>query len=534
MAEKQLPLSISTFAALRSRENKIYVDKTELIADLAEVDQAQWFLSRPRRFGKTLLVSTFESLFRHGLRDFSGLALEKRWHDKQYPVIRLDFSSCKDFKSLAEFEAAAADMFDIAFAAAGVKLEAGQSFAMNPFGAFAKYLALQPVVSLVLLIDEYDAPLSSHLDDPTLFDDVRRKLSTFYSNIKAYSGCLRFLFVTGILRFRQASIFSTLNTLTDLSLEPAYGTLLGYTREEIEVYFGNYLDRAEKVCGLSRCELMEQLARYYDGFCFDQKARTHVFSPWSVLNFLRSPENGFENYWYESAGTSSLLMNYLQQHSLQRPEEYDVEQTVSVEKLKDVVSPEMMSDVVLLAQTGYLTIKSVEDSVAVLGYPNEEVKRSMARLYSDRLLGDRSPVEIAGRIGEKLARGSAEEVLNSFNALFARADYQYYPITSESICRACLQFFLEGAGLAPRIEVHSYRGRSDLEVSVAKRQWVFELKFARQGEDESALLDKAISQMRSRDYGRGSAEGRERLRVALVFSEPRRQFVQWRVVQDED
>ena len=178
------------------------------------------------------------------------------------------------------------------------------------------WLSAREKNSLVLLIDEYDAPFTFCLNNRNLVAEVRRALSAFYSVLKSNEGALRFAFITGITKFNKTSIFSELNNLSDLSLDVEYGTLLGYTYAEIQKYFSGYLDNAASLLGISRRKLTDELVKHYDGFCFERTAKEHVFAPRSMLNFLSSPRNGFVDYWFESGGKPSVLVEYLKSHVL--------------------------------------------------------------------------------------------------------------------------------------------------------------------------------------------------------------------------
>lgn len=305
---KALPLGRSTFSTLRLR-NAIYVDKTPLIYQLAQAD-AKIFLARPRRFGKSLLISTFESLFRDGLKHFHGLAIEKLWDDKTYPVIRLDFSEIKEFSVVRDFRRKFHEKLRAVFGTVGFQLDASDLGVMTQLSRFLE--TLDPA-SLVILIDEYDAPLTQCLDKPDLFEEVRSILSELFLTLKANEGCLRFFFMTGITKFSHTSIFSAFNNLQDISLDPLYGTLLGYTDEEIRTYFAPYVSRAAEALKKTQEEILSALKCHYDGFSFDEQARYRVFCPWSVLSFLNRPDRGFQNYWFESGGQSTVLLKYLRE-----------------------------------------------------------------------------------------------------------------------------------------------------------------------------------------------------------------------------
>ena len=276
-----LPYGTQSFSALRDGE-QIYVDKTAMIYELAR-GRNKVFLARPRRFGKSLLVSTFASLLAHGLRDFQGLAIEKLWKDKTYHVIQLDFSNISNFDTPDRFESRFRSMLAVRFAPLGFEPSGDADRFMEEFSA---WLSLQANASLVLLIDEYDAPLTQVLRNKTLFDGVQKVLREFFNILKTNEGCFRFLFLTGITRFSHTSIFSGFNNLYDISLSPEFGTLLGYTESEIETYFSEYIEAKAQTLKISRQELIAQLREYYDGFSFDSDGSTHVYCPWSILSFF--------------------------------------------------------------------------------------------------------------------------------------------------------------------------------------------------------------------------------------------------------
>lgn len=527
-AVRPLPLGRSNFSVLRLK-NCIYVDKTDLLSKLCENDD-KVFLARPRRFGKSLLVSAFESLFRYGLREFEGLKIEQTWTDRTYNVIRLDFSLTKDFSSVSEFLSLLNGMFGDAVSEAGLSI---LNDADDPVGSFRTMLSRQPLSSLVLLIDEYDAPLTAHLDNTELLEGVQQQLSRFYAAVKSHDGCLRFFFMTGITKFSNTSIFSSFNNLLDISLNPIYGTVLGYTEEEIIEYFEPFLVSAERTLNLSRQECLAQLRDHYDGFSFDISAQNHVYCPWSVLNFFKFPSLGFQNYWYASAGQPSVLMKYLAAHSLEKPLAYSAEKTVL---LSDLSGPRQYSDIspnVLLTQAGYLTIRAVRNNTVLLGYPNREVADSLAALYAEELLKGQS-IEPLGKpsIADVMAGGSLDEIVSRFNDAVNAVDYLRYPISDEATCRAYLQVLLIGAAMMPHVEVHSALGRSDLETDAGTRHWVFEFKYAEDDSQADAKLQQGEQQIRSRRYGQ-SDRMKCLMRAVLVFSAAQRQFVRWKLTDGD-
>ncbi len=520
-----LPLGTSDFAALR-HQGQIYVDKTALIHELAS-RREKFLLTRPRRFGKSLLVSTFESLFKHGLRDFHGLAIESLWTDTaSYQVLRLDFSQVKNFSTAGEFQ----ERLDLYLLDLMIRegLHSPVPTSTDGLRAFGNWLATRPDNSVVLLIDEYDAPLTACLDEARLFAQVRDKLSAFYATLKSNDAAIRFFFMTGITKFNKTSIFSELNNFSDLTLHTTYANLLGYTHSEVEHYFSGHLARAAEVLGTDLPKLLSDLTDHYDGFCFDRRASSRLFAPWSLLKFLDAPEEGWLDYWFESGGKPAALIRHLKSHSLRNPEAYGREKSISLSVLSGASDVDHLSDIGLLTQAGYLTIRSVEfgDTVFV-DYPNAEVRRAMARLYTEQLLSGRSAGQVgAGPIVKVLSNGTAEALLHILNRLFASIEYDQYPVRNERTARAFVLVYMAGAGLSPSVEVHNHKGRSDLEVSVGNRHWMLEFKYCREGGNAEKLLQEALLQMRSRQCGAQTETG-ELMRIALVFSERERQFVKW-------
>ena len=525
-----LPLGMSSFEDIRE-SGTIYVDKTELVFRLAQT-RGRYFLTRPRRFGKTVLVSTFESLFSHGLKYFKGLAIELLWNDAQtYKVVRLDFSSVKSFSSLEEFRSEFEGTLNLAFQPFGFEYEP------KPAAPFMQQLSAwmmgQPSASFVLLIDEYDAPLLGKLNDEALFDAARNELAKFFALVKMHDRLWRFFFMTGITKLHQTGIFSDLNNLRDISLSGVYSAIAGYTQEEIRRCFMPQVEEAARVLSLSPEEVLSGMKENYDGFCFDAlKGRprepVRVHAPWSVLCFLSEPSDGFLNYWVESGGQITVLHQYLRSHTLQDPREYITEKTISADRLRATSDIADMDDIVLLTQTGYLTIKRRAGPDLIVSYPNREVACSMAALYSEWLLSNPETRSVRGLIAKAAASGNAEMIMEELGRAFLAINCMAYPVTSEAVCQGLVQLFFRGAGLYAAAETAGAFGRSDIEFDAGRLHWVFELKF--QKAEESAeraaeLLEEAKRQIAERQYG--AASGKELVRVAAVFSEKERRFVLW-------
>ena len=525
-----LPTGKSCFSELRAQQ-KIYVDKTEMLYDLA-IGHNYYFFSRPPHFGKTLLLSTLESLFKYGLRDFKGLTIEKLWTDqKTYPVIRLDFSKYCNFQDFSSFTVNFENMIQNAVEAAGLKLPAKAWEGDTLIFRFKSMVEHNQELSPVLLIDDYDVFLNGALKDPVLFEDIYRVMTHFYHILKSSSSFFRLIIITSTCRYNPLGLFSSGDFVQDLSIYTDSGSLAGFTEQELKEYFTPYIENAAKVLHLSFDECFARMCRYYGGFCFEMYGKQQVFNPSSVLNFLANPEDGFRNYWYNSKEQPSVLTQYLKEHCLKNPEEYGQDRFADIYDLyryKELDNE--FNDTALLYQTGYLSIKSafVEDLTVTLNYPNAEVSESMARLYTEMVLGNRTVTSVigygpVGLFGTK----SPDDVVASLNKLFLSVDYKDYPVKSEATLRAYLQLYLKLGGITPFVETHNAKGRSDLEFKVQDRYWVIELKFAKEQDSPQKLLNEAIEQLKSRQYGEQNETKLQHIRLALVFSAKDRQFVKF-------
>lgn len=382
-----LPAGMADFAKLRSR-SALLVDKTDLIAGLATACGDQVFLARPRRFGKTLLTSTLKTLFEGRLERFHGMKIDGRWHEKPHDVVTLDFSkSASSFSSAAEFEAKFWNYVEAQCAAVGYAYD--PKSLSNPENQFDLWLQSRIGNPLVLLIDECDAALNHSLSDPELYSGVQARLRVFFSTLKSNEGALRFLFLTGTARHA----FLGINSLIDVSSMPAFGTLLGFTEDELLECFDEPLERASRILGLALPTLIDELSRCYGGFCFDASASSRVLNPWSVLRFLMAPECGFVNYRHESAGEPAFLMNALNGIDIGRilSLENGLQATAAALRAPLMESDlftglhgcgsQRLDEIALLLQAGCLTVKRAGAfGQLTLDIPNRETRDALARL----------------------------------------------------------------------------------------------------------------------------------------------------------
>ena len=370
MQKQALPLGSSNFVSLR-QATEIYVDKTSLIYKLTQ-NKGFYFLIRPRRFGKSLLISTIETLFESGIKEFSGLSIAQKWSDKTYRVAKLDFSEIMEFSDIEDFKRQLSDYIASKFKTAGFKRITDDE---NTYSQLCKWLSTLNADSLVVLIDEYDAPLTKCLDNPKLFKEVSNILNNLYLTLKCNENCLRFLFITGITHFGHSIISQVFDNLEDISLNPVYATLLGFSENEILAYFEDYLFHAAQSLNTSENRIVELLRGNYSGYSFKLQGNAHVYNPWSVLNFFNYPELGFCNYWFTSGGTPFTLIN-----SSKNQRDIQKKPIPVTDFLNGLQKSDFYTDI-LLYQTGYLTIRGLTQNRRVqLDFPNLEIAESFAEL----------------------------------------------------------------------------------------------------------------------------------------------------------
>ena len=518
---QKLPIGIQTFEKIR-QEDYLYVDKTKQILKMIEQGEC-YFLSRPRRFGKSLTLSTLEAMFQGKAELFKGLYVEE-WVKEQAkhpnPVIRLDMSVLKSYNSIEELNEYLVHQLKVYLFLNNYNVSIDEKADIFFVNIITKLY--HEFGSVVVLIDEYDNPITDNMDNLEQAEKVRKYLRSFYLNLKTYSKYLRFVMITGISKFTKAGVFSGLNNLKDISISKEYGDMLGYTQKELENNFGEWIDKAKNELSMSREELLEKIKEYYDGFSFD--GITKVYNPFSVLNFFGDKE--FKNYWYIS-GSPSFLHNYLQRHHLKNPDKYE-----------EIVMPEMFLDKheietapleSFLFQTGYLTIKKKENGFLTLGYPNEEVKNALADMYLDDVYHIEGYLTLGNKLWkalEDLEDDNAEELIKTFNLTLTGLPYEDFTSTenkdkeseefeafiqSEYWYRSLFVMLLRSAGVIYYAEVHTYKGRSDVIINFKNKIVVVEFKYAKnskvvaskrkQGKEQIQKYLPAYAQMNKKVIG---------------------------------
>ena len=515
---KNLPIGIQTFSDF-SENNLIYVDKTELIHKIVTTGKF-YFLSRPRRFGKSLLISTMRALF-EGREDlFKGLWIADKWDwSKKNPVIHLSFDSMS-YKNLGLEEAILielkywAERYDITLSTTDYKSQFRELIekVSNKHGKVA------------ILIDEYDKPVIDYLEfeQSGIYTQAKANqaiMKNFYSVLKSAGPFLRFVFITGISKFTQASTFSDLNHLNDLTIHADYTALTGYTQKELVFYFNDYLKEAAKSLKITRKELLEQMRIWYNGYSWD--GETKVYNPFGTLKFLQQKK--LLNHWF-TTGMPSFLLRVMKNRL-----RFDVENTATNYVELEKYDIDNLDAVSLLFQTGYLTLKSIDpmNGNVVLDYPNKEVRDSMYKFMIDGIATDREGGVNASNSLETLLKAFTEADLDTvkatIDALLSGLPSEAYDKKSEGLYHGLLHFIFKLLGIYIKSEVHSSKGRADSIVETATHVFIFEFKFNRTAEE-------AMQQIKDKKYADAySNSGKEIKGIGVNFSSKDKEIKGWLV-----
>ena len=509
--------------------NRVYVDKTALICQIAKDEKGPYFISRPRRFGKSTLINTFHELFAHGTERFKGLEIEPLWKDKTYKVIHLDFSTFREVPSNSSFNKEFMDAFKLSLEEAGI--EPTKENIDSPANLLKKTLDTESEV--VLLVDEYDAPLTAVLNDSNEFEDRRKILSNFYLTVKSFDGKFRFIFITGVTYYSHTSIFSAFNNLKDLTLDLRYGALLGYTSEELELYFGEYIDNAVEVLNkkyhterYTHDVVVSELKRNYDGYSFDEEALNHVYNPWSIVNFFDAPVRGFIPYWVVSGGsTPTFLVNYLKQ-GLEKYNTDDLQSLLNIDstvnsaaeylypKIENMANLDLFA---ILYQAGYFCIKSVVDDIFKVGIPNLEVKKAYSNIVLNELTKTKeAKLKYVEPFKEVLASGNLDKIKELFNTFINEFSYETVKNFNGACFRDVLKLAMLTFNVTASTEVMGSCGRADITAEAGDYLYVFELKVADNSKDIATKLTEAKEQIIKNKYARRLTD-KTVIPVALVL-----------------
>ena len=511
------PIGIQSFEKIR-RGGYAYVDKTDLIYKIATTGQ-YYFLSRPRRFGKSLLVSTMEAYFRGKKELFDGLAiasLEKDWIE--YPVLHFDLGGETysnepsldvtlsqhltnmeaEYGTVRRFDTHAArfkDIIDTAYRKTG-----------------------HPVV---ILVDEYDKPVIDNLDRPELQDRMRETLRGFYGVMKSKDGLIRLGFLTGVTKIGKMSVFSDLNNLTDISLDREYSDICGVSESDLKTCFAESVRELAEANGLSEEGCRQKLALMYDGYRFHPKAEG-VYNPFSLLNTFKIKE--FREYWFET-GTPSFLVKVMRETS------YDItslsDQEADSSLLTDIGSA-FLNPVPLLYQSGYLTIKGFDPDYNLyrLGFPNLEVRHGFLNFLMPYYtpVGTESPMMLISRMTRDVRSGNPEGFMTRLDALFSRTGYQIQG-DCEKDFQYAMYIIIELMGEYVETERTTSNGRIDILIRTEDYVYVIEIK-------TDSTPDEALEQIEERGYARPFADDRRKtFKIGGNFSTSSRRIDGWKVAE---
>ena len=465
--EPRIAQDIADFRKLREN-GCIYVDKTEILHELVcDPTRSLYFISRPRRFGKSLMLSTLECIFRGERELFKGLAIDKLGYDwTEYPVLHFNFGTM-DVTTFDSFNSAFVARVMQSIKAAGVVYDPAFAPGDNFANAIQK-LAQDRGKPAVILIDEYDAPVGAALNDIPKANAIRAKLSAFYGEIKNNAANIRFMMMTGVTKFTQLSVFSALNNLNNLTMDDRYATLLGYTDDELTTYFDPAMRRHAEVMGLSYEDYREKLRWWYNGYRFARWNTTKVYNPCAIGKTLGTCTPEFLGTW-TSTGLTSVVFNYFANNQL-ADQDYENIEGVFEEDL-DVGELENIQPTAMLYQGGYLTIKDYRNSTFTLGLPDEEVRRAFNSQLVQKFTGQSD-----NRYLSIVSRALMEDNVQEFS--FQRI--LYVLLTSSGFFRVTA-------------EDRQSHDRADLVAETTERVFIFELKV-------DGTPQEALAQIKEKDY----------------------------------
>ena len=525
---KKINTGSSDFSDLR-KENVIYVDKTAYMRRLASDEENKVvFMSRPRRFGKSLTVSAFKALFQGRRELFRGLDIERLgWNWQTHPVIHFRFSEAST-DSIERFDKTFSDIVRNSLVAAGYEYDDKKDYSLN-FADAIEALHAKSVKDhqtdpegkgegVVILIDEYDAPVGHALDDVPKAEAIRARMSSLYAQMKDRTGCIRFLFMTGISKFTKLSVFSALSNIRDMSQRNEYATMFGYTEEELAANFEEHLREHAAIMGKSYEDYRAELKRWYNGFRFAKNDPTTVYNPISVAMTLdEKAPGGFSATW-ATTGRPSMLMNYLKREDFLAVNPEKMENVAAAEF--DVADLHNLTSVALLFQSGYLTIKDFDpdDESYTLAVPDEEVRRDLCTLMAG-VAADKTDAWAAS-LGKKMLGGKWDVFFDGLKSLYAGMAYgSTEGRVHENSYGRCLSFLLAGQGLEFKMENVQSNGRADIVAKHKKGIYIFELKV-----DEP--VDRAFAQIREKKYAEPYlADSRPIWLIGLSFDSQTRHLV---------
>jgi Holliday junction resolvase-like predicted endonuclease len=507
---KKLPVGTQAFDKLR-KDGAVYVDKTEHVYNLIN-NGSVYFLSRPRRFGKSLLISTFKELFKGSKELFEGLYIYDKWDwSKKYPVIHLDFAKLA-YDTPGRLENSLSDF--IGNTALEYSITLTNSEIETRFSELIEKLHQSTGQQVVVLIDEYDKPLIDSLNDEEIYKKIKKILHSFYQVIKAGDAHIKFVFLTGVSQFSGLSIFSGLNNLENITMSEEFSSICGYTQEELENNFKEHIQEAAKANRMTEKEILSEIKYYYNGYSWDGK--TSVYNPFSTLLFLKQKK--FNRYWFET-GTPTFLIEQIRKRDelviFTQPQKVNA-------KLLRGGDDSRVSIEALLFQTGYMTIKAEErierDYWYTIDFPNYEVRTAILEDILEIYVN--KDVNIVKQIGYEVFKAVINkeeiELREKLRELFANISYnlsekteRYYHSLFIMVCKM--------SGFEVESEVHTNKGRIDVVLKKGNTVVIVEIKYSKDNKIEEKLKE-AMLQIRDKKYYEKYINNTPTL-LAIVFSE---------------
>ncbi len=476
---KNLPIGVQTLGKLIN-ENYLYIDKTREIYNLFARGGQYYFLSRPRRFGKSLLISTLAEIFSGNKELFKGLWIYDKIEWTQYPVIHIDFSKITH-KTPEMLEKALDTLVEKIAKDSNIQLT-HELFLKEKFGQLLEKMSQKQKV--VVLIDEYDKPLTEYMEAGEIetAKKIRRVLKSFYGVIKASDAFLRFVFITGVSKFSKVSLFSDLNNLSDITLSDEFSTLLGYTETELEHSFSPYMKRMAEKRGMSKNHLTKTIRKWYNGYSWD--GENFVYNPFSILNLFNTGK--FKNYWF-TTGTPGFLIQLIKN----RQSEIMAFENLPVQSYTfDTYDIENMEIAALFFQTGYLTVKRItlkdENETYHLSYPNKEVRDSFfTHLFGEYTQKDMSTsTRVLERINKAVEADDMDRFVQEIKSLFASIPYHIFIGDREAYYHSIIYLVLKLSGADVKVEDPTNIGRIDAVMETGNKIYIMEFKV---GSEQDAL-----------------------------------------------
>lgn len=484
---KSLPTSKSDITVILEN-NLLYVDKTRYVYDMIK-NPGCYFLSRPRRFGKSMLLSTLDQVFQGNKELFiEQWIYNSSWEWKKYPIIRLDFNVDQSMDLEVYIKRS------LKLIALKYKLFDEKEYEESSYGFYFKLLIIKLYanfnnIGVVVLIDEYDKPILDVIDNINLAEQKRDILKDFYTVMKGLDRELRFVFLTGVSRFSKVGVFSGLNNLDDISMLDNYSDICGISQNELELYCKEHIELLAKENDLSYDECLEKIKFWYNGFCFSKRG-VSVYNPYSTMSILKDRE--FKNYWFSSGNASFLIKLMKQEPELKV---FKFEEYRANESSFDTFDVSNLNIIAVLFQAGYLTIKSYDakSDTYILSYPNHEISKS----FNNNVLTfcSKSIVEAESTLSEltyALNNNDIEAVIDILKRIFLNIDYDI-ELSRENNYQSIFYLIFQLLGLNIKLEYKTSKGRIDALVETENNIYIFEFKL-----NKSAI--EALNQIKDRDY----------------------------------